>query len=218
MINAAATRRCTRWYGCGGPQRGDNPAGDPPPRGSGDVTALDFVSQIVQRGADVNLQLRRGSRNRGKLTHRGATPLLMASQTVDLTYMDMLLQLGADPSIANSDGTTCLMAAAGIGNDTVGEHPGVPQEVEAAIRRLVQLGGDVNTVDDNNDTAMHGAAYRCFPETVRLLEQLGAEPTIWNRENRYGWTPLDIAEGHRPGSFKPDPPTIEAIESLLPDH
>ncbi len=127
----------------------------------------------------------------------------------------MLLQLGADPKIANADETTALMAAAGIGNDMVGEHPGTPEEVDTAVRRLVDLGLDINLVDQNNDTVMHGAAYRCFPQTVRLLDQLGADPAIWDRENRYGWTPLEIAQGHRPGSFKPDPPTISAIETLL---
>ncbi len=75
------------------PQRGDNPAGDPPPRGSGHLTALRFVNQIVAAGADVNLQLRHGNRRRGLLTHRGATPFLMASQTVDLPYMECCCNL-----------------------------------------------------------------------------------------------------------------------------
>jgi uncharacterized protein len=194
------------------PQKGDNPAGDPPPRGSGNVTSLEFVRQIVDLGADVNLQLRRGTRPRGGINHRGATPILMASHTVDIPLMKLLLELGADPKIPNHDGCTTLMAAAGIGNVSVNEYPGTPSEVEQAIRILVKEGLDVNHVDQTNETAMHGAAYRCFPETVRLLTELGADSKIWNRKNEFGWTPLKIAQGYRAGSFKPDPPTIAAIE------
>jgi uncharacterized protein len=193
-------------------EKGDNPAGDPAPRGSGNVTSLQFVRRIVESGADVNLQLRRGKRPRGGINHRGATAMLMASHTVDLPLMRLLLELGADPTIPNHDGCTTLMAAAGIGNISVNEHPGTPAEVEQAIRLLIQEGLDINEVDQTNETAMHGAAYRCFPETVRLLTLLGADPKIWNRRNEFGWTPLKIAQGYRAGSFKPDPPTIAAIE------
>ncbi|MEM9827272.1 MAG: ankyrin repeat domain-containing protein, partial [Planctomycetota bacterium] len=197
------------------PQSGDDPNGDPPPRGSGNVTAVSFVRQIVARGADVNLRLSRGSRPKGKLNPRGATPFLMAAQTVDLPLMAALIDCGADPLAGNADGTTPLMAAAGIGNHFVGEHPGTPEEVRRAIDYLIELGHDVNAVDKNGETAMHGAAYRCFPDTVRCLVGHGAKATTWNHVNEYGWTPLTIAKGYRPGSFKPDPATIEAIREAL---
>ncbi|MEM9368032.1 MAG: ankyrin repeat domain-containing protein [Planctomycetota bacterium] len=197
------------------PQKGDNPEGDPPPSGSGTMTALQFARELVSAGADVNLQLRRGKRPRGRLNSRGATPFLMACQTVDLPYMETLLDLGANPNIANIDGCTALMAAAGVGNHHVGEHPGTPEEVEVAVRMLVDMGLDINAVDKHGETAMHGAAYRCFPQTVRLVALLGADPNVWDHKNSYGWTPLIIAKGYRPGSFKPDPPTIAAVEELL---
>ncbi len=199
------------------PQKGDNPEGDPPPRGSGSLSALGFVRAVVAAGADVNLQLRRGNRGKGRLNTRGATPFLMASQTCDLPYMKLLLELGADPTLTNIDGCTALMAAAGIGNHHVGEHPATVDEVEQAVRMLVDLGLDINAVDKNGETAMHGAAYLCYPETVRLVASLGAKPEIWHHKNSYGWTPLIIAKGYRPGSFKPDPPTIEAITEVLGD-
>ncbi len=199
-------------------QLGDNPAGDPEPRGSGNLSSLDFVRAIVAAGADVNLQLRRGGGGRGALSTRGATPLLMACHTVDLPLIRLLLELGADPKLTNHDGTTTLLAAAGIGvtNPTEG-YPGTPQEVAAAIRLLLDLGLDINHVDNNGETAMHGAAYRCFPETVRLVASLGARRDVWDQENRYGWTPLSIAQGYRPGSFKPEPPTIEAVTEVMRD-
>jgi len=197
------------------PQKGDNPEGDPPPRGSGNLSAFEFVRAIVDAGADVNLQLRRGRGAPGRLSPREATPFLMAAQTVDLPYMELLLELGADPKLANSDGATALMAAAGVGNHHVGEHEGTPEEVEQAVRMLVDLGLDINAVAGNGETAMHGAAYRCFPETVLLVARLGADVETWNHKNKFGWSPLDIAQGYRPGSFKPDPATIQVVSDLM---
>jgi ankyrin repeat protein len=83
------------------------------------------------------------------------------------------------------------------------------------VRLLLELGADVNAVDDNGETAMHGAAYKSLPKMVELLAGSGADVAIWNRKNRYGWTPLQIAEGHRPGNFKPAPETIDAIHHAL---
>lgn len=194
------------------PQKGDNPEGDPPPRGSGSVSSLQFVEQIVGLGADVNFQLRRGKAGKGRLNSRGATPFLMAAQTVDLPLMKVLLDLGADPKLTNHDETTAVLAACGVGNHHVGEHPGSVAEVEQTVRFLVDLGLDINVVDNNGETAMHGAAYRCYPETIDLVASLGADPNIWDTKNRHGWTPLIIAHGYRPGSFKPDPPTITAVK------
>jgi hypothetical protein len=34
---------------------------------------------------------------------------------------------------------------------------------------------------------------------------------VWNRKNRFGWTPLLIAQGYRFGNFKPSPDTVAAI-------
>ena len=42
-----------------------------------------------------------------------------------------------------------------------------------------------------------------LPKVVQFLADKGAKIKIWNRKNKYGWTPLLIAEGHRPGNFKP---------------
>ena len=63
---------------------------------------------------------------------------------------------------------------------------------------------------------MHGAAYKNLPKVVQLLADKGARVEVWNRKNKYGWTPLSIAEGHRPGNFKPSPETIAALHRVLP--
>jgi uncharacterized protein len=62
---------------------------------------------------------------------------------------------------------------------------------------------------------MHGAAYKSFPRVAQLLADTGAKIEVWNRKNKYGWTPLSIAEGHRPGNFKPSQATIAALQRVM---
>jgi len=50
---------------------------------------------------------------------------------------------------------------------------------------------------------------------VTLLAEHGADIKVWNKKNKYGWTPLMIAEGHRPGNFKPAPATIDALQRVM---
>ncbi|MEM7784460.1 MAG: ankyrin repeat domain-containing protein [Planctomycetota bacterium] len=197
---------------------GDNPEGDPPPRITGRYHSLQFVRKIVAAGADVNLRLLRDKKakvGKAKLNPDGATPFLFAAATADIPLLNLLLELGADPKIPNQDGCNALMAAAGVGVVAVGEEPGTEEEVANTIRMLSKLGIDTNVVDQNGETAMHGAAYRNYPAIVTLLSDLGADPEVWNRKNRHGWTPRSIAMGNRPGSVKPSPATVAAIDNAL---
>ncbi|MEM7396051.1 MAG: hypothetical protein AAF492_27265, partial [Verrucomicrobiota bacterium] len=58
-------------------------------------------------------------------------------------------------------------------------------------------------------------AYKSLPAMVRLLAETGADIKIWNRKNKRQWTPLLIAQGFRPGNFKPAAETIEAISEVM---
>ena len=197
------------------PNRGDGEDGDPPPRGSGTMSSLVFVRELVARGADVNLRLKRGASGRGILSNVGATPFLMAANTADVPLMRTLVELGADPRITNAENSTPLMAAAGVGCRAPGEEAGTEEEVLEALALLLELGGDVNAVDDNGETAMHGAAYKSLPKAVQFLTDHGAKIEVWNKKNKYGWTPLTIAEGYRVGNFKPSPETIAALHRVM---
>lgn len=197
------------------PNRGDGEDGEPPPSGSGKLTSLQFVEEIVKLGADVNSRLQKGSSGPGRLSRKGATPFLMAADTADVPFMRVLIKLGANAKLANADGATPLMAAAGLGTLAPGEEAGTEDEMLEAVRFVLELGGEVNTVDKNGETAMHGAAYNNAPRIVKLLAEKGADVSIWNRPNKHGWTPVSIAEGHRPGNFKPSPATVAALQKLL---
>ena len=198
------------------PQRGED-EGAPPPLGSGNLSSVQFIRELVKRGADVNTRLTTGKGGLGKFNTKGATPFLMASATADIPYMKLLLELGADPSIANVDGCTPLMVACGIGvgsaaaNEVAGEEP----EVLEAAQLLLKLGADVNAVDANGETAMHGAALKNLPKVVQFLAKNGAKVEVWNKKDKFGSTPLMFAQGYRPGNFKPSFETIDAVQRVM---
>jgi ankyrin repeat protein len=197
------------------PNRGDGEDGDPPPMGSGTLSSLEFVRQLAKLGGDVNAKLKRGKSGRGRLNERGATPFLMAADTADVPLMKLLVELGADPLVPNIDGCTPLLAAAGIGTLAPGEEAGTEEECLEAVKYILELGGDINTVDRNGETSMHGAAYASLPNMVAFLAEKGADIKLWNTKNKYGWTPLLIAQGHRPGNFKPAAETVSAIKKVM---
>ncbi|MGN6136236.1 MAG: ankyrin repeat domain-containing protein [Aureliella sp.] len=197
------------------PNRGDGEDGDPAPHGSGTLTSLQLVRELVRHGADVNARLASGSTGRGQLGRKGATPLLLAASTEDLPYVKLLVELGADPLLANDDHCTPLHAAAGIGVLAPGEEAGTEAEALEMVAYLLERGAEINAVDDNGETTMHGAAYKNLPRMVDFLAAHGADRSIWDRKNKYGWTPLDIARGHRPGNFKPSEETQAALRRAL---
>ncbi len=195
------------------PGGGDN---DPPPEGSGNLTSLQLVKLLVQHGADVNARMTKKI-NFGltSLNLMGATPFFLAAKTADVPLMRTLAELGADPLIPNADGSTALMAAAGLGTRSPGEDAGTESEVAEAMQLALDLGVDLNAVDAKGETAMHGAAYKNFPGAVQFLAAKGANIEIWNKPNSHGWTPLTIAEGYRFGNFKPSPDTVAALVKVM---
>lgn len=199
------------------PNRGDDPDGEPSPIGSGKLSSLQFAAKLIEHGADVNARLKTGKGGPGSFSRTGATPFLMASATADVPYMRLLIDRGADTSLANKDNCTPLMVACGIGvgGSAANEVAGTEPEVLEAAKLLLERGADVNATDANGETAMHGAAYKNLPQVVQFLADHGAKIDVWNRTNKYGWTPLMIAEGHRPGNFKPSAETAAALQRIM---
>jgi ankyrin repeat protein len=195
---------------------GSDPA---PPVGAGRLTSLEFVREIVKRGANVNFRLPKGAPKQPNTSSRieseGATPFLFAADRSDVPLMRLLLQLGADPMIPNLNNTTPLMAAAGLGTTEPLEEAGEENEAVEAVNMLLDLGANINAVNNEGDTAMHGAAYNIYPRVVELLAKRGADPQVWKNPNKFGRTPLYIAEGYAGRLPRPDKPTIEAVTKLM---
>jgi ankyrin repeat protein len=189
------------------------------PTGSGRLTSLQFVREFVKRGANVNLRLEKGTpkfpNTSSRIESEGATPFLLAADRSDIALMRLLLELGADPLLTNFSNTTPLMAAAGLGTTEPLEEAGEEVEAVEAVKMLLDLGANVNAVDDNGDTAMHGAAYAAYSSVVKLLAERGADPQIWKERNKAGVTPLFAAEGYIGRLPRPDKQTIDAVTKLM---
>jgi ankyrin repeat protein len=190
---------------------------DPAPYGSGNLDSLSLVKKLKAHGADVNARVtRRPNVGVTALNFVGATPFFMAARGGDTELMRLLVELGADPLLPNEDGTTPLMAAAGVGTHSPGEDAGAPAEALAAVKLAIELGNDVNAVDKNGNTAMHGAAMKQLPEVVAVLTAKGADVNVWNRNNVSGWTPLRIAVGvHRGMNLRFHVPTADALREIM---
>ena len=198
--------------------RGDGADGIPPPFIDGEMGSLDFVKQLVKAGADVNLRLTKGSGGRGRVQRKGQSPFFMAAASGDLPYVKVLLELGADPEMNNSDETTPFLAAVGLGILAPGEEQSLEDEAIEMGRFLLELGAEINHVDQNGETAMHGAAYKASPKIMEFLDENGADIAVWNKKNKYNWTPLLITQGFRPGNFRPIQYSEEAMAKIMLSH
>ena len=180
------------------------------------MTSLELVRQLVKHGANINARMtKKVNFGLTSLNTMGATPFFLAAKTADAELMRLFSSLGADPLATNEDGATPLMAVAGLGTRSPGEDAGTEPEVIEAMQVALDLGNDINAVNKNGETAMHAAAYKNQGGTVQFLWDKGAKIEIWNKKNKYGWTPLVIAEGYRFGNFKPSPETIAVFRKIM---
>jgi len=190
---------------------------NPAPQGSGTMDSLTFVRKLAAKGAMLDARATKKP-NMGVTTLNsiGATPFLLAARTADAPLMKLLAELGANPLLTNEDGSTALMVAAGLGTNAPGEDPGTEPEVLDAVKVALDFGNDLNAVDKNGETAMHGAAYKHVPTVVHYLADKGARVDVWNRPNSKGFTPLKIAEGIQRGmNIVSSPDTAAAIRQVL---
>ena len=80
------------------------------------MDSLDLVRRLAAHGADLDARItKRAPVGTNALNMIGATAFMMAARMADAALMRLLAELGADPLLTNEDGTTPLMAAAGLG-------------------------------------------------------------------------------------------------------
>jgi len=172
---------------------------------------LNLVKALLAQGANPNTLITKGTPLRRNsqdfnlpATLIGATPYWLAAKFVEADLMRALVAGGADPAVALPDGTTPLMAAAGMkeGNGRDSDRRGLavidggrlPDEagiVDAAAVALLQP-GNIDAVSRNGDTALHSAATLGYYGVVKLLAEKGAN---LNLKNSRGQTPLAILTG-----------------------
>lgn len=184
--------------------------------------ALKLVEAILARGPDVNARTRESLPQRRWITRLGSlswvdftgqTAFIRAALSGDVTVMRLLLEHGADARITTDNGTTALMAAAGV-NWTVSQtfDEGPEALLEAAKLAFAQ-GNDVNAENSMGLRAIHGAANRGSNEIIEFLVQKGA---AIDSPDRQGRTPLVWAKGVFLATHPPEskPKTVALLQSL----
>ncbi|XP_031434945.1 nuclear factor NF-kappa-B p100 subunit [Clupea harengus] len=118
-----------------------------------------------------------------RLNHLGQSPLHLAVITRQLKVVDVLMRVGADPSLLDKDGRTVVHLAAHAGDETT-------------LRLLLAHLGErhahlVNTADFSGLHPLHLAVRRGGERCLRLLVESGAK--INAHERKSGCTALHLA-------------------------
>ena len=184
---------------------------------------LDLIKVLLDKGADVNARTAEtppfrdhylGVGSLEWVDFTGQTPFLTAALSADLTVMKLLLEYGADPNIHTYQGTSPLMAAAGVNWVVSQTYTEGPEQLLETVKFCYELGMDVNQANSMGLTALHGAANRGSNDIIQFLVDHGAKLDAKDNEGR---TPLTWAGGvflaTHPAEQKPE--SMALITQLL---
>jgi ankyrin repeat protein len=166
----------------------------------------DLVKSLLAHGANPNTRMTKGTPHMRSSQQFvlpeslvGATPFFLAAKYAEPEMMRALAAAGADPLVPARDGTTPLMAAAGVGyrggeTRTSREYHRVPPPDDdrtlEAVKVALSFGADVNAANQAGNTALHGAASKAYADVIKLLVEKGAKLDV---RNKRGETPLTLA-------------------------
>jgi ankyrin repeat protein len=205
--------------------------GRPNRKPEGQLTALDLMKLLLDRGANPNAGLKSVTLQRAHTPGEptlgaGATPLARAARTGDVDAIRLLIDRGAKVNQALANGTTPLMFAAGLGRGVSAFQKDYATEGELleGAKILVEHGADINVVSAAGQTAMHFAAQAAdanFPQPsddfVRFLAAHGAKLDVVDKQGR---SPVEMAQGkglrgRAGGPVKPREQTIALLKQLM---
>jgi ankyrin repeat protein len=167
-----------------------------------DMDHLEYITLLLNKGADPNIQVRENTLSRTIFTMQwffepGATAFVRAAQSSDTALMKLLLAHGADPKIATDFGDTALTVAGGIGwVEGVTYERSAKENVEA-VRMLLDLGLDPNAANHDGRTAIMGAAHKGRNEVIQLLVDRGAKIDARDKGSRDTGNAASKIAGHR---------------------
>lgn len=117
-----------------------------PPEKDGDVSNLEVIERLLERGADPDLPYTKGIPERtvaGQIeVPAGATPLDRAASAADFDVVRLLINHGADGSVKADDGVTPLMLLAGFKRGRAGPEMDDSPERNETVRMLLEAGAE----------------------------------------------------------------------------
>ena len=173
--------------------------------------AVEMVRYLLAHGADPNAQLKDRVLKRvfnpgDPRLGEGATPFLRAARGGDAQVMRILLEAGADPTLAQKNKRTPIMLAASVPSQRAGNPMfATDASVMEAIQICLDRGMDINATSDAGETAIYSALGS--PAVIRFMVEHGARLDVKNRREQ---TPLEAAMK----SAEPDQASIAVLREL----